>query len=45
MYNLAVFISSFSYPSVEAGAVVTGIIVADIIAYKGRNSRLKSKIS
>ena len=45
MYNLAVFTSSFPYPSVKAGAVVTGIVIANIMAYKGKNSGLKSKVS
>ena len=45
MYNLAAFASSFPYPSVEVGAVVIGIVVADIIAHKSGNSGLKSKIS
>ena len=45
MYNLAVFINSFPYLSVEVGAVATGIVVAGIIACGGENSGLKGKIS
>ena len=45
MYNLAIFTSSFPYPSIEVGTVVTGIVVVGIIAYKGRNNRLRSKVS
>ena len=45
MYNLAVFISSFPYPSVEVSTVVTGIVVAGIIAYRSRDSRLSNKVS
>ena len=45
MYNLTVFINSFLYPSVEVGTVVTGIVVAGIIAYGGRDSRLSNKVS
>ena len=44
MYNLAVFTSSFPYPSVEAGAVATGIVVVGIMACRSRNSRLRSKV-
>ena len=45
MYNLATFTSSFPYPSVEAGAVVIGIVVAGVVACKGRNSGLRSGVS
>ena len=45
MYNLAAFISSFPYPSVKAGTVATGIVVVNIMACRGRNSRLRSKVS
>ena len=45
MYNLAVFASFFLYLSIEAGAVVTGIVIIGIIACRGRNSKLKSKVS
>ena len=45
MYNLTIFTSSFPYPSVEVGAVAMGIIVADIIACRGKDSRLSGKIS
>ena len=44
MYNLAIFTSSFLYPSIEAGAVVTGIVVAGIMACRGRNSGLRSGV-
>ena len=45
MYNLAIFTSSFPYPSVEVGAVATGIIVAGIIACRGRDGELSGKVS
>ena len=45
MYNLAVFTSSFLYPSIEAGAVATGIVVVGIVAYRGRNGGFRSKVS
>jgi len=45
MYNLATFASSFPYPSVEVGAVVTGIVVAGIVACRGRNGGLRSGVS
>ena len=45
MYNLAVFVSSFPYPSVEVGAVATGIVVAGIIACGGRDSGLSGKVN
>ena len=45
MYNLAAFASSFPYPSVEAGAVAIGIVVIGVVAYRGRNSELRSEIS
>ena len=45
MYNLAVFTNSFPYSSVEAGTIVTGIVVVGVMAYKGRNNRLRNKIS
>ena len=45
MYNLAIFASSFPYPSVEVGAVVTGIVVVGIIAYRGRDSGLSNKVN
>ena len=44
IYNLAVFTSSFPYPSIEVGAVVTGIVIANIIACGGKNSRFKGTI-
>ena len=44
MYNLAIFTSSFPYPSVEAGAVAMGIVVVNIMACRGRNSGLKNKV-
>ena len=45
MYNLAIFTSSFLYPSVKVGAVAIGIVVVNIMACGGRNSRLSSKVS
>jgi hypothetical protein len=45
VYNLAVFISSFPYPSVEVGAVVMGIVVEGIIACGGKDGRLSGKVS
>ena len=45
MYNLAIFTSSFPYSSVEAGAVATRIVIVGVVAYRGRNSRLRSKVS
>ena len=45
MYNLAIFISSFPYPSVEVGAVATGIVIVGIMACKGGDGRLSSKVS
>ena len=45
MYNLAIFTSSFSYPSVEVGAVVMGIVVVGIMACGGRDSRFSSGVS
>ena len=45
MYNLATFISSFPYPSVEVGAMATGIVVASIMACKGGDSGFSSKVS
>ena len=45
MYNLAIFASSFLYPSIEVGTVVTGIVVASIIACGGRDSRLSNKVN
>ena len=45
MYNLAIFASSFPYPSIEVGAVAIGIVVAGIIACGGRDSRLSGKVS
>ena len=45
MYNLAVFISSFLYPSIEIGAVATGIVVIGIIACRGGDGRLSGKVN
>ena len=45
MYNLTIFTSSFPYPSIKIGAMVTGIVIIGIVAYRGRNSRLRSGIS
>ena len=45
MYSLAVFINSFPYPNIEVGAVVTGIVVVGIIAYRGGDSKLSSRVS
>ena len=45
MYNLAIFTSSFLYPSIKVGAIVTGIVVVGIIARGGRNSRLRGRVS
>ena len=45
MYNLAIFTSSFPYPNVEAGTVVTGIVIVGIIACRGRNGKLRSRVS
>ena len=44
MYNLAIFTSSFPYPSVEISAMVTGIIVVVIVAYRGRDDGLSGKV-
>ena len=44
MYNLAVFASSFPYPSVEVDAVVTGIVVVSVIARRGGNSRFRGGV-
>ena len=45
MYNVAAFTSSFPYPSVKVGAVVTGIVVIGIMACGGGNSELRGKVS
>ena len=45
MYNLAIFTSSFPYPSVEVGAVAIGIVVAGIMACEGRDSGLSGRVS
>jgi hypothetical protein len=45
VYNLAIFTSSFPYPSVKAGAIATGIVVVGVVAYRGKNSRLRSGVS
>ena len=45
MYNLAIFTSSFLYPSIKVGTVATGIVVAGIIARGGGNSRLRGRVS
>ena len=45
MYNLAIFTNSFPYPSIEVGAMAMGIIVANIIAYKGGDGGLSGKVS
>ena len=45
MYNLAAFTSSFLYPSIEVGAMATGIVVVSIIACRGRDSGLSSKVN
>ena len=44
MYNLVAFASSFPYPSVEVSAVAMGIVVADIIACGGRDSRFSGGV-
>jgi hypothetical protein len=45
VYNLAAFISSFLYPNIEVGTVVMGVVVVGIIACRGRDSRLRGKVS
>ena len=45
MYNLAIFTSFFPYPSIEVGAVAIGIVIAGIIACRGKNSGLSNKVS
>ena len=45
MYNLAVFANSFPYPSVKVGTVVMGIVVAGIMAYRGRDGGLSGKVN
>ena len=45
MYNLAIFTSFFPYPSIEVGAVVTGIVVIGIVACGGRDSKLSNRVS
>ena len=45
MYNLAVFASSFPYPSIEIGTMVIGIVVVGIIAYRGGDSEFNNKVS
>ena len=45
MYNLAIFTSSFPYPSVEVGTMATGIVVVGIMAYKGGDGKLSNKVS
>ena len=45
MYNLAVFASSFPYPNVEVGTVAMGIVVAGIIACKGRDGGLSGGVN
>ena len=44
MYNLAVFASSFLYPSVKVGAVAMGVIVVGIVACRGGNAGLKGEV-
>ena len=44
MYNLAIFTSSFLYPSIGVGAVVTGIVVGGVISYKSKDGRLKGGV-
>ena len=44
MYNLAAFTSSFLYPSVEVGAMVMGIVVIGIMAYRGGDGGLSSRV-
>ena len=45
MYNSAIFTNSFPYPSVEISAVVTSIIIIGVVAHRGRNGRLRGKVS
>ena len=45
MYNLTIFTSSFPYPSIKIGAMVTGIVIIGIIAYRGGDGKLNSKVS
>ena len=44
IYNLVIFTNSFLYSGVEVGAIVTGIIIVDIVARRGRNSRLRGGV-
>ena len=44
MYNLAIFTSSFPYPSVEVGAMAIGIVIVGIMACGDRDSKLRGKV-
>ena len=44
MYIFAAFASSFPYPGVEVGTIATGIVVAGVVAYKGKNNKLRGRI-
>jgi hypothetical protein len=44
VYNLATFISSFPYPNIEVGTIAIGVVVAGVMACRGRDSGLKSEV-
>ena len=44
VYNLAIFTSSFLYPSVGVGAIVTDIVVVGVVACGGGNSKLRGEV-
>ena len=44
MYIFTAFASPFPYTGIEVGAVATGIMVAGIIACRGRDNRLRGGI-
>jgi hypothetical protein len=44
VYNLAAFTSSFPYPNIEVGTIATGVVVIGVMAYGGRDGRLRGKV-
>ena len=44
VYIFAVFASSLPCPVVEVGAVAMGIVVVNVIVYRGRDSGLRGRV-
>ena len=44
MYNLAIFTSSFLYPSVKVGTIAMGIVIVNIVACRGGDSKFSNKV-